>query len=199
MNYTKKNVLYSPVKKSFIEMSEIRNLSVIYINRQMKPEDFNHIVLPLRSNLRDYLLRLTGNDDDAEDTVQEVMLRLWNMRSRIEAGANVSALAYTIARNLHRDRWRHQNSCRSEGEEMLQNVAVEDLRAERNDEMRLVGRIVESLPPLQQQIFRMKEIEGYESEEIMQILGCSADNLRKNLSRARLRIRDTYIRIMNGR
>lgn len=180
-------------------MSEIRNLSVIYINRQMKPEDFNHIVLPLRSNLRDYLLRLTGNDDDAEDTVQEVMLRLWNMRSRIEAGANVSALAYTIARNLHRDRWRHQNSCRSEGEEMLQNVAVEDLRAERNDEMRLVGRIVESLPPLQQQIFRMKEIEGYESEEIMQILGCSADNLRKNLSRARLRIRNTYIRIMNGR
>ena len=82
---------------------------------------------------------------------------------------------------------------------MLQNVAVEDLRAERNDEMRLIGRIVESLPHLQQQIFRMKEIEGYESEEIMQILGCSADNLRKNLSRARLRIRDTYIRIMNGR
>ena len=199
MNYTKKNVLYSPVKKSFIEMSEIRNLSVIYINRQMKPEDFNHIVLPLRRSLRDYLQRLTGNDDDAEDIVQEVILRLWNMRSRIEAGANVSALAYTIARNLHRDRWRHQNSCRSEGEEMLQNVAVEDLRAERNDEMRLVGRIVESLPPLQQQIFRMKEIEGYESEEIMQILGCSADNLRKNLSRARLRIRNTYIRIMNGR
>ena len=83
----------------------------------MKPEDFNHKVLPLRSNLRDYLLRLTGNDDDAEDIVQEVMLRLWNMRSRIEAGANVSALAYTIARNLHRDRCRHLNSCRSEGEE----------------------------------------------------------------------------------
>ncbi len=165
----------------------------------MKPEDFNHKVLPLRSNLRDYLLRLTGNDDDAEDIVQEVMLRLWNMRSRIEAGANVSALAYTIARNLHRDRCRHLNSCRSEGEEMLKNVAVEDLRAERNDEMRLISRIVESLPPLQQQIFRMKEIEGYESEEIMQILGCTADNLRKNLSRARLRIRDTYVKIMNGR
>lgn len=180
-------------------MSEFSDLSVIYINRQMKPEDFNHIVLPLRRSLRDYLQRLTGNDDDAEDIVQEVMLRLWNMRSRIEAGAKVSALAYTTARNLHRDRWRHQNCCRSEGEDMLQNVAVEDLRAERNDEMRLIGRIVESLPPLQQQIFRMKEIEGYESEEIMQILGCSADNLRKNLSRARLRIRDTYIRIMNGR
>ena len=44
----------------------------------------------------------------------------------------------------------------------------------------------------------MKEIEGYEMEEIMQIVGCSADNLRKNLSRARLRIREVYMRIMKG-
>lgn len=44
----------------------------------------------------------------------------------------------------------------------------------------------------------MKEIEGYEAEEIMQITGCSADNLRKNLSRARLKIRDTYMKIMKG-
>lgn len=64
--------------------------------------------------------------------------------------------------------------------------------------MRLVGRIVDQLPPLQRQIFRMKEIEGYEMEEIMQIVGCSADNLRKNLSRARLRIREVYMRIMKG-
>ena len=141
-------------------MSEFSDLSVLYINRQMKPEEFNHIVLPLRRSLIDCLQRLTGNDDDAEDIVQEVMLRLWNMRSRIEAGANVSALAYTIARNLHCDRCRHQNCCRSEGEEMLMNIAVEDLRAERNDEMRLISRIVESLPPLQQQIFRMKEMSA---------------------------------------
>ena len=41
-------------------MSEIQDLSVIYINRQMKPEEFNHIVLPLRRGLRDYLQRLTS-------------------------------------------------------------------------------------------------------------------------------------------
>mgnify|MGYP002673380888 FL=1 len=62
-----------------------------------------------------------------------------------------------------------------------------------------MGRIVDQLPPLQRQIFRMKEIDGYEMEEIMQIVGCSADNLRKNLSRARLRIREVYMRIMKGK
>ena len=77
-------------------------------------------------------------------------------------------------------------------------IAVDDLSAETKDSVRLVGRIVDQLPPLQRQIFRMKEIEGYEMEEIMQIVGCSADNLRKNLSRARLRIREVYMRIMKG-
>ena len=43
---------------------------------------------------------------------------------------------------------------------------------------------------------RQKEIEGYTADEIMQITGCSADNLRKNLSRARLKIRETYMNIV---
>ena len=42
----------------------------------------------------------------------------------------------------------------------------------------------------------MKEIEGYTADEIMQITGCTADNLQKNLSRARLKIRETYMNIV---
>ena len=42
----------------------------------------------------------------------------------------------------------------------------------------------------------MKEIEGYTADEIMLITGCTADNLRRNLSRARTKIRETYIKIM---
>ena len=56
-------------------------------------------------------------------------------------------------------------------------------------------RIVDTLPALQRMIFRMKEIEGYDAGEIMQITGCSAENLRKNLSRARMRIREEFVRL----
>jgi len=114
----------------------------------MRTEEFNHIILPMRSNLKAYALRLTESDDNAEDLVQEVMLRLWDMRLNIKAEDN------------------------------------------------LIKQIVAQLPPLQQQIFRMKEIEGYTADEIMQITGCTADNLRKNLSRARLKIRETYMNIV---
>lgn len=41
----------------------------------MRTEEFNHIILPMRSDLKEYALRLTESDDNAEDLVQEVMLR----------------------------------------------------------------------------------------------------------------------------
>ena len=59
----------------------------------MRTEEFNHIILPMRSNLKAYALRLTESDDNAEDLVQEVMLRLWDMRQNIQAEDNHKALA----------------------------------------------------------------------------------------------------------
>lgn len=59
----------------------------------MRTEEFNHIILPMRSNLKAYALRLTESDDNAEDLVQEVMLRLWDMRQNIHAEDNLKALA----------------------------------------------------------------------------------------------------------
>jgi len=55
----------------------------------MRTEEFNHIILPMRSNLKAYALRLTESDDNAEDLVQEVMLRLWDMRLNIKAEDNL--------------------------------------------------------------------------------------------------------------
>ena len=57
----------------------------------MRTEEFNHIILPMRSNLKAYALRLTESDDNAEDLVQEVMLRLWDMRQNIQAEDNLKA------------------------------------------------------------------------------------------------------------
>ena len=126
-----------------------------------------------------------------------ILLRLWNMRTRLEeTKGGMMALASTMARNMFYDKCRRRKFSSDGGIDM--EIPFNDLTAEVHDEVRLIKLIVESLPPLQHQVFRMKEIEGYEAEEIMQITGCSADNLRKNLSRARLKIRDTYMKIMKG-
>ena len=163
----------------------------------MKPEEFNHIILPLRQELLSRAFGMTGNGEDAEDLVQEAMLRLWKRRDSLDASDNIKALLYTILRNAfygdRRRQQRHPSVELSEGDAGFEERGVETL-----DEMALIRNIVEHLPPLQRQLFRMKEIEGYDAGEIMQITGCTADNLRKNLSRARLKIRDTYMKLMKG-
>ena len=163
----------------------------------MRTEEFNHIILPMRSDLKEYALRLTESDDNAEDLVQEVMLRLWDMRHDIKAEDNLKALAITIMRNKFYDQCRHEE--RNFTTDKVMEVPIEDRRAEQRDEVNLIRQIVAQLPPLQQQIFRMKEIEGYDSSEIMQITGCSAESLRKNLSRARMRIRREFVRLTTVR
>lgn len=160
----------------------------------MTTEDFYHIILPLRDDLLRYALKLTSGSPDADDLVQETLLRLWDMRPRLNSGDNLRALAVTMVRNRFYDSQRH--SQHSRGLTLADDRAVDDRRAEQRDEVRLIHIIVDHLPPLQQRLFRMKEIEGYTAEEIMHITGCSPDALRKNLSRARMKIRQEYINIM---
>ena len=182
-----------------ISLPNVRNpfLWRYIYKREMKPEEFNHIILPLRQELLSRAFGMTGNGEDAEDLVQEAMLRLWKRRDSLDASDNIKALLYTILRNAFYDdrrrQQRHPSVELSEGDAGFEERGVETL-----DEMALIRNIVEHLPPLQRQLFRMKEIEGYDAGEIMQITGCTADNLRKNLSRARLKIRDTYMKLMKG-
>lgn len=51
----------------------------------MKPSEFNHIILPMRDELLGYARSVTRSEDNAEDLVREVMLRLWDMRERLRS------------------------------------------------------------------------------------------------------------------
>ena len=154
----------------------------------IEADEFREKFLPLHASMYRAAYALLGNEQDAEDMVQEVMLRLWSMRDSLDTDGHNRALAFTILRNLAADRRRH-------GRYEQGRAATYEPAADYSDEADLVRRIVDTLPALQRMIFRMKEIEGYDASEIMQITGCSAENLRKNLSRARMRIREEFVRL----
>ena len=159
----------------------------------MNTEDFYHTIIPLRDDLLRYAVSLTASSDDADDLAQETLLRLWDMRERLDAGDNLRAMAVTMLRNRFYDQQRHASHSRRLS--AADDIGREDLRVEARDQIGLVSDIIDHLPPLQQRLFRMKEIEGYTADEIMRITGCSAANLRKNLSRARIAIRTQFIHI----
>jgi len=159
----------------------------------MNQSEFIKRIAPLRQTLLRKAYQLTEGDDSAEDIVQDVMLSLWNMRDKLDTVDSHEALAMTMVRNKFTDKWRRR------GLEQASRKEYDEETAENNyewkDQAELVKHIIDNLPHLQSTIMRMKEVEGYENEDIAQIMGCSADNVRQNLSRARRKVREEFIRL----
>lgn len=162
----------------------------------MDIETFRQNIVSMRKLLVARARSMTGDEHLAEDLVQEVMLKMWDRRIEMARHPNPMAAAMTILKNQTHDQWRQQWKHGSAGQAMEEQGA-EDNSVEVHSDMELIALIVRRLPALQQRIFRMKEMEGYESQEIISITGCSPEALRQNLSRARRTIREEFIKLSN--
>ena len=66
---------------------------------------------------------------------------------------------------------------------------------EQNDSVTVIRKIIDTLPETQRRIMLMRDVEGYELDEIAEIMGAEAATVRVNLSRARKTVRDKFISI----
>ncbi len=164
----------------------------------MELKQFKISILPLRGRLIGYAEKLTENSADAEDVVQETLIKLWNIRDKLDKYNSVEALAIRMTHNLCMDMWRKKKPefLISEMLPVSGESRTPEMLMEEKDEMMLMKKIIESLPPLQQTIIRMKDIEEYETEEIAAITGCANEAIRSNLSRARKRVREIYLQMI---
>lgn len=171
------------------------------LSTEMELKEFKTTVLPLRDKLLNHARRLTDTSEDAEDAVQEALLKLWNKRLELEQCRSIEAFAMTLTRNACIDllRSKHNDTLPLDSVQAASPVGTPERLLEAKDELRLMHEIIESLPPLQRIVMRMKDIEGYETEEIGEITGCGPEAIRSNLSRARKRVREIYLKTIQER
>jgi len=162
----------------------------------MNPERFKAEILPLRDKLLHIAWNMLEEKQDAEDAVQEVFLKLWHIRESLDRYDSVAAFATTMTKNFCIDRLRNRNREVSLEDEVNYRAGTDDpyLQLERKSTDRILRDIIGKLPPLQQAIIRMKDMEEYEVEEIAGIVGTQPEAVRMNLSRARKKVREEYIR-----
>jgi len=156
---------------------------------------FKSEIIPLRQAMLAVAVKMLGNADDAEDAVQEAMMRVWEMRS--ENLANPAGYTMQTLKNYCLDRLRSDKETVDVAETALENDDNPYLTTERRDAVALVRKIIATLPRLQKMILEMRDIEGYELEEIAAITGCKVSAVTVNLSRARKTVRDRFNRINN--
>jgi len=150
-------------------------------------------MLPLRENLMSHANRLLNNQADAEDIVQEAYFKLWFIRNELDTVDNRKALAYTIVKNLSLNLLKKRDRESGQLDETEASEESPYLLLEQDNETALLMQIINQLPKLQMRVFKMKHIDGLETEEIAELTGCSPEAVRMNLSRARKKVRDNYL------
>lgn len=156
---------------------------------------FKEQFLPLHPRLYRVAYALTENSRDAEDILQDAYCKLWSRRKELSHVVNPEAFCVTMVKNLCLDFLRSPRSDRSETPvETLSLAGHSSPETEMIavDELAHVQRLIDLLPPVQRQVLRLHSLEGCSGEEIEQITGLTAVNIRVLLSRARKFIRENY-------
>ncbi len=153
----------------------------------MNSKQFQKQVVSLSDRLFPMAVRLLGNQADAQDAIQEIMIRLWNKRKQIAKHPNIPGLVFLTTRNycldLLRKRTPHFDDS---GEEInLPSPSPEMSTLEQKELNSIIRSIIQQLPEQQQKVIIMYDLDGLEYVEIAEITQLKIDHIRVLLSRAR--------------
>ncbi|MEM6700517.1 MAG: RNA polymerase sigma factor [Bacteroidota bacterium] len=162
----------------------------------MTKREFQHAVAPIRDKLYRFALRMMNNVPEAEDVVQEVLIKLWQQRERLLQVTNLEAWSVRMTRNVSIDKLR----ARKHTDDVDQLVNVEtDLRtpdrlAEEKDTFSIVQQAIQQLPEKQRLVMHLRDIEEHSYQEISEALDMPMNQVKVNLFRARKSVRSILLK-----
>ena len=161
-------------------------------------KSFQTDVLPLKNELFRLALRLTMNREEAEDVVQETMLKVWNRREQWNEIDSMEAFCMTICRNLALDRMRRMEyQLRTDVDPAadIQDRSYASNPEEQTvqkDRVELVRKIIAQLPQKQRTCMQLRDMEGKSYRDIATIMGISEEQVKVAIFRARQKIKEKF-------
>ncbi|WP_455591255.1 RNA polymerase sigma factor [Bacteroides sp.] len=164
----------------------------------MQEISFRNDILPLKDKLFRLALRITLDRAEAEDVVQDTMIRVWDKRDEWKQFESVEAYCLTVAKNLAIDRSQKKEAqnvpLTPEMEEESEASGPYD-RLVSNERMRIIHRLIDELPEKQRLIMQLRDIEGESYKEIAKVLNLTEEQVKVNLFRARQKVKQRYTEI----
>ena len=157
----------------------------------MENVSFRTTVLPLSDKLFRLALRITMNKAEAEDVVQDTLLKVWEHREEWEQINNLEAFAIATCRNRALDVMKRAGRNTEKLDEMAHfSSQTPQEQLEANEQISLVNRLMDDLPEVQRTIMLLRDIEGKTYQEIAQTLDISETQVKVYLHRARTKIKE---------
>ena len=167
----------------------------------MKSISFRNDVLPLKDVLYRLAQRITLDSDEAEDVVQETMIKIWNRREQWDEIESMEGFSLTICRNVALDhvrkKTRHDEFFISNDRDSADLSRSPFEQAMQKDRIEQVRKIIDSLNEKQRTCIQLRDFAGKQYKEIATIMGISEEQVKVNIHRARQAIKLKFQQIEN--
>lgn len=161
---------------------------------------FRNDILPLKNVLYRLALRITLNREDAEDVVQDTLIKVWNKRDKWHKIDSIEAFCMTICSNLALDKTRkaarNDSSIEQNESDPADKTGSDPYeRIIQKDRFNTVRRILDTLPEKQRTCMQLRDFEGKSYKDIAKIMQITEEQVKVNIFRARRTIKQKYLEI----
>ena len=163
----------------------------------MDRKTFDTTIISQRDSFFRVAKSILQDADEASDVVQDVLLKLWEMREDLLGVENPKAFAFRSLRNRCLDIIKLRKNESDLDDKNLDLSLNPYEQIEISDAVKFVHQLIESLPEMQRSIIRMRDVEGMEIAEIADIMVMNENAIYTNLSRARTKIKELMIKYYN--
>ena len=162
-----------------------------------KQEDFEEEIIPHLDAMYNFALRLTSDPSDAEDLVQDTIVKAFRFFSSYEKGTNAKAWLFRILKNSYINNYRKKSKKPSQVDYDEVATFYETIRAERTDTSDLADKMfrdlidddisnaLDELPEDFRTVVLLCDVEGFTYEEIANMLDVPIGTIRSRLHRGR--------------
>ncbi|MDR2127217.1 MAG: RNA polymerase sigma factor [Prevotellaceae bacterium] len=158
-------------------------------NKKMNTKQFNDKILKLADKTYRLAKSILYDEHAAQDAVQDLNLKLWEKRGKLDKIENITGFVLRAMRNLCLDRLRRKHVENELQNDLEYRESDPHSQLEKKDMATRATVLINQLPELQRTIIRMRDVEGLELDEIAEITSLTENAVRVNLSRARQKIR----------
>jgi RNA polymerase sigma-70 factor (ECF subfamily) len=149
---------------------------------------FDAVYAHYHRRIYDFLFRMSGRRDLAEDLFQETWLQLARHATRLAEDTDLGAWLFTVARNRFRSHRRWVLIDLERRQQLAVEPAAGAPTAEARRQLAEVERALARLRDADREVLLLVAVEGMEQERAAAVLGLSYDALRQRLSRARAQL-----------
>lgn len=161
----------------------------------MTHEIFKDTVFCLKDEMYRFAKRFVMSSDEAEDVVQDLMVKFWQKKEEIAAFGNIKSYAMRSVKNECLNRLKHHDVKMGFADFQLHRSELYQI--ETNNLKEHILDFIRLLPEKQKAVIHLKDVEEYDISEIAELLEIEENAVRVNLMRARQKIKEQITQLMN--